>query len=442
MTEGPPPFPTARTFAGFTLGVVALTIYGSLVPFESQPRSFSDAVNAFEWVLHHRNRLESRSDGAANFILGFPLGYCLLGAFRIDHFGRVKSLVTAMILIPPCIAFSSAVEFAQLWFPKRTCSTTDIEAQTLGSTTGMAVWIFFGQKIVDWVRGVYATDRFGGKRGRILLVYLIVLLAIQVLPFDVSTSPGEVYKRIQDGKSVTVRPFAECAQIATEAKRVEKIVAWMRLAGVFLPVGILAAGLPGFWRTWAGFPGAMASAVLLGIGMELAQVPILSRHASTTDVMIVSAAMILGWVGALAVRRLGSIVYLGFAVGWTMFLIATGWYPFDFAVSAADRVTAWNLIPFAAIETKQYLMLLNEVLEVVVLYGPLGAAAGGVANTRHPRVGGVAAAGVAGTIELGQFWLAARTPATTDILLAAVGGALGAYVCMFIRTDSKKGFSA
>ena len=34
----------------------------------------------------------------------------------------------------------------------------------------------------------------------------------------------------------------------------EKVVAWMRLAGIFLPVGLLAAQLPGFWRTKAGLP--------------------------------------------------------------------------------------------------------------------------------------------------------------------------------------------
>ncbi len=436
MTVGPTPFPSSRTYALLVLGVVALTIYGSLVPFESQSRSFSDAVEAFEWVLQNRTHLESRSDGAANFLLGLPLGFCLLGTVRLDRRGRAKDIdiAFAIAILPLCIAFASAVEFSQLWFPKRTCSTTDIEAQSLGSTTGLIAWILCGQKLTNWLRGIWATDRYGGKVGRVILLYLFVLLVIQVLPFDVLTSPSEVFKRMGDEKEITVKPFAEWREIAAENKRVEKVVSWLHLVGVFLPVGILVSRLPGFWRTWAGLPVVFCSAVILGFLMEVAQVPVVSRHASVTDVIIEAGSVLLGWIGALACRsKAGPFVSFGFAVAWTAFLVATGWYPFDFNASVSDRVDASNLIPFIAIETTQYLMLLNEVLEVVVIYAPLGAVAVGFLNARSMWPGVALAAAVACGIEVGQIWLASRIPATTDILLASFGGGVGANVWLRLR---------
>ena len=45
--------------------------------------------------------------------------------------------MSAAGLLPLCSAFAAAVEFSQLWFPKRTCAGSDVIAQTLGSATGM-----------------------------------------------------------------------------------------------------------------------------------------------------------------------------------------------------------------------------------------------------------------------------------------------------------------
>jgi VanZ family protein len=430
VTAGHAPFPSVRTYVAAVLGVVALTIYGSLVPFEYKGRSFDDAVRSFDWVLQYRWHIESRADGIANFLLGVPLGFCLLGAVRLDRPGRLPAVGWGLALWPLCIAFAAFVEFSQLWFPKRTCSAADILCQSAGSAVGMLGWLVAGQRLTDWVRGIWATDRFGGRTGRVLLAYLAVLVAIQVLPFDVMTSPADVYRRVKNGKEVTLKPFAEWDDFAnSRTKQVEKVIAWLRLAGVFVPVGVLAAGLPGFWRTASGLPVVFGSAVMLGVAMEATQLPIHSRHASVTDVMIEAGAVLFGWGAGVAFRsRTGPAECMGFAIAWAGLLAAAGWYPFDFDLSVADRVSATNLIPFAAIETSQYLLLLNEVLEVVVLFAPLGAAAAGVIRAKSPWVGVIAAACVAAVIELGQVALVLRTPATTDVLLAAFGGWIGASV--------------
>jgi VanZ family protein len=309
----------------------------------------------------------------------------------------------------------------------------------------MVAWILAGQRLTDWVRGIWGSDRYGGRTGRLLLLYLFVLLVIQVLPFDVMTSVADVYRRLRDDHGITARPFDEWAATADRpGKRIEKVIAWLRLVGVFLPVGLLAARLPGVWRQWAALPVVLGSAVLLGVVMESAQIPIHSRHASPTDVLLEAGAVVLGWTAGMAVRTdSGPAATISFTVGWTALLMAAGWYPFEFDAGVADRVPITNLIPFMAIETSQYLMLLNEVMEVVVLYLPLGAAAAVLGGCRRPAWAGcAAAAGVAAVIETGQIWLPVRTPSTTDVVLAAVGGWLGADVWRRLRPDAGKGQSA
>src|SRR5207248_2325426 len=85
-TTRPPP--TRRTFALFVLGVVAFTVYGSLVPFEFRSRGAGEAADSFLWAMTRRAVPQSRSDALANVLLGVPLGFGLLGLARVDRPGK------------------------------------------------------------------------------------------------------------------------------------------------------------------------------------------------------------------------------------------------------------------------------------------------------------------------------------------------------------------
>ncbi len=122
----------SRTYALFTVGMVAFTLYGSYVPFHDQGRSWDDATGAFRWAMENRLAMESRSDWVANCMLGVPLGFCVLAALRVDRPSRPAALGTGLVLLPFCFGFAAAVEFGQLYFPGRTCAGSDVWAQGLG----------------------------------------------------------------------------------------------------------------------------------------------------------------------------------------------------------------------------------------------------------------------------------------------------------------------
>ena len=222
-----------RRFAAFAIGFALFTIYGSLVPFEHVPRTWDNAVSAFQGVFQKRLWPESRSDFAANFLLGLPLGVCLIGALRFGRNGMVGTILAAIVLLPLCAAFATAVEFAQLWFPARTCAGSDVVAQTLGSAAGMAGWLVAGPGLTRFLGRVWDAPSLGGRAGRAFFVYFLGLVAIQTLPWDITASPADWYRKIRD--HVTYVPFAEVTDASVPAEvRAKKPRDWAELA-VYLP---------------------------------------------------------------------------------------------------------------------------------------------------------------------------------------------------------------
>ena len=69
---------TRHWYAVLALGSASFTLFGSLVPFAFQGRPWGEAVDAFVAAMTGRITIESRSDAAANVMLGVPLGFALL----------------------------------------------------------------------------------------------------------------------------------------------------------------------------------------------------------------------------------------------------------------------------------------------------------------------------------------------------------------------------
>jgi VanZ family protein len=127
------------------LGAAAFILCGSLVPFDFRSRELGEAVDSFLWALQNRWRPQSRSDGIANVLLGIPFGFALVGLFRTGRTGRTGDLLLGGIVIPLCMAFAAAVEFAQLFVPERTCAGSDVLCQGFGAAIGAAGWTFAGR---------------------------------------------------------------------------------------------------------------------------------------------------------------------------------------------------------------------------------------------------------------------------------------------------------
>ena len=427
---------TARWYAALAVGVVAFTLYGSYVPFNYAPLPWDEATAAFDRVVRATLWPTSKSDWVANWCLGVPLGFCLLGALRVDRPGRAATLALGAAVVPVGLTFAAVVEFGQLYFPGRSCSGSDIWAQGLGTACGVAVWVVAGQRLTEAARQMLS--RLDGTRN-LLLVYGFCALVAQTLPLDLTASPADWYRRLRDG-TVTFVPLGELAARpgVTAAQDWKKVAAWCELLAIAVPGGVLVAGLTGRWKSANALPQVAIAGLVAGAVLEAAQWPVQSRHPSTTDVLVIALGVLAGWGVALAVADKGSRKYrpaLAAAFGqlWFGVLAVHHWQPFDFRppllAANAGRV---NWLPFDQQIAKTYLWGLEEMVHKAWLFVPLGVvAAWGWKRSSDRRATGYAVgvcAAAAVVLEFGQLLLPSRVGSPTDLLFAAAGGWAGAFV--------------
>ena len=414
------------------LGSAAFTLLGSLVPFEFLARPPGEAVNSFFWAMTSRALVQSRSDGIANVLLGVPLGFALLGYLCVDHpIPRTRVLLSGMTVLAGCVAFAAAVEFVQLFVPARTCAGSDVLAQGLGSVIGMFGWVAFGQRLTNEVRGA-ATG--SGTAGRFLVAYVLLLGFLQALPLDLSLSPYQAYYKFRDG-SVGLIPFQEF-RTPSRDDRWARAAALTKLAGLSLPVGLLAGCLPG--RFWApgNYARVLLAALALAVALELGQVLVKGRTTSATDALVGAAAVLIGWLFARfrAGRGLSFGDVLGLGSWWLLALGVVSWQPFAFT----QAVRPFDWIPGTPLDGGNPLVALEEMLTKVVLFGLGGAL---VVSLREPEptpprvlaVAGLFGLAVSAVFEAGQRLMPDHTPCITDVVLGGLGAFCGAWVVGKVR---------
>ncbi len=439
-----------RLFGWLALGVVAFTIYGSFVPFVLRPQPTDHPLASFRWALEQRTNIQSRSDFLANFALGMPLGFCMLAWRLLDRNPTRLNVVGCTIALwPLCVLLAIAVEFGQLYFEGRTTSGSDILAQAAGSLMGMCLFIACGQAAINRVRRQFDHPEIRTPAMALLVMYAGVLALTQLLPLDLSASPADWYRKFRDGKA-TLSPFSELGA-NTGIPLWRKVQAWLELAAVYLPVGLLLAfvprvdprPLPGVLPWVATVRVAMR---VFGLGLVLAavlegcQFLVMSRSPSTTDVLLGGGAVLLGWLLARGMgtgRGLDIEAALILAQAWLVWLAVAAWLPFEFESHIGGRRFAqMTWLPFETALEKNYLSGLEEILTKALLAVPFGvivAAYGSPAKRGRVAVAVALAVGVGLLLEVGQLYLRERVPAPMDVLYAAAGGWLGASATLKLR---------
>lgn len=434
----PPRLLGRRAYALLALGAVAFTLYGSYVPFHYRSRSWSDATDAFHWAMENRLAMQSRSDWVANCMLGVPLGFCLLAALRVDRPSRNAAVGTGLVLLPVCTAFAAAVEFGQLYFSGRTCAGSDVWAQGMGSTLGVLVWLLRGQWATDKVRSALEGQRDRGNALVPLLGYLGFAMLVEFLPFDLTISPAKLYHRANDADVTARVPLSELDYRAgrTEYDDWKKIQNWLELFALSWPLGALVARLPGKWQCIDGLPRVFGFALGVSILLELGQLPVESRHPSSTDVLVLTFGILVGWAAVLSfadrgVRKRRMRVALALGIVWFAALAVIHWHPFEFRAGiAGGRLADLEEVPMAGLAEKNYLWALDEVLSKFILFVTIGVLAIWGRKTATTRPGTLVpvliAGGIAAILEFGQAFIPIRTPGATDVLFGFVGGWIGA----------------
>ena len=403
-----------RALGLLVLGIVAFTVYGSLVPFDYHSRPWAEVVAAFRWAMTNRWWIESRSDGIANVMLGIPLGFGLLGFLQTGRSTRKGDALLGVALLPACLAFAAAVEFAQLYVPERTCSGSDVLCQGLGAVLGMAGWVIAGR----WLMA-HAEAAWNGAEpaSRLLVAYLVLLAFIQLLPMDLTASPRDLYRKLRD--DVVYVPFSELTGEATWGRTARLL----QVFGLFVPVGLLA-------RQTARLPPirVVLVAVALAVGMEALQLIVKSRVPSATDSAMGTVGAVFGWIVAARFRW-------SLAVLWFAGLAFISWQPFELV---ADPPLPFDWIPGLPLERGNPLFALEEMLTKCILFGLGGAllrpsdSAGSNDSIRQAAVLGLV---VSAIFEVGQTAFAQHSPCITDVLLGALGAAIGCRLAGSTLTD-------
>ena len=415
-----PPAPTRRTYAAAALGVAAFVAYASWVPFTFHAVPWDAATDAFARCMTGRAAVTSRSDGLVNVLVAVPLGYALLGACRADRGGVKGDVAAGLALLPACLGLAVGVEFGQVFIPSRTCAGSDVWCQGVGAALGMALWVGAGRTLTAHARVVWGRTHAAGAAGRLLPAYLALLAVIQALPLDLTPGPKDLYKKVRDeARFVPLGEFRGADGDGAWAAAAKIL----KLAGLYLPAGLLAARLPG--RFWASGPRVALAAVGLGVALESIQVAVHSRTPAATDALAGAAGAVVGWaIGRRWRGGVGPGAALGFGTLWAAALLAAYWEPFHFR----DPPGAFDWLPGMPLESGNPLSALEEMLTKLVLFAPAGVLVAATCGCRGGWVVAAAAGGiVSAVIEVGQLYLRTHTPCVTDVLLGGVGAVAGAW---------------
>jgi VanZ family protein len=432
--------PARRAYGWVAAALLVFAVYASLIPFELRAVPLDMAWAEFGARMLTPPLHISRADFLANILLFVPVGFCLAGALLADRARRLAAIPAAMVILPLSVAFSLLLEFLQIFAPGRVTGPSDVEAQAIGCLLGLGAWTIGGPGVTAWLRAAAASSR-EDRLARALVGYAALWVFVNLAPFDVVVSPGDLARRVRNGL-ITVVPFGGPTQTLSR-------VLWdvMATFGTAIPLGAL--GLVG----WTG-PGlrrggraAFAVGAMLVVAVEAAQIFIRSHAADAGDVLVGWLGVALGaWLGIRLLSRDTAArtdrgVVSGWAVaalaGWFAVLCGYHWMPFDFTSDSADirrRLAQMSLVPFAGHHSGSDIRALNDVLVKLALSAPLGVITTFVVRHREgvsaaAMMAGLAlAAAVFSVVEAGQLFLPSRVPGLTDILLGIVGAGAGLWL--------------
>jgi VanZ family protein len=425
-------FPTRRSFGWLSLAGLVLVVYASWTPFDFQPLSFEEARDQFGEVLGGPLRIASRADWVANVLLMVPAGFCLMAALGLDR-PRGGALGDAVLALPVCLAASVIVEFGQVFLPNRCSALSDIVAQGIGAVFGSFLWVGVGQQASEWLRRFWTPREGVGLSARLLPIYIVLLLAVHLVPLDVTVSPTELYRKFTSGR-VNLIPF-----VMTEADPYAFVQKILITTLYFFVLGLLLPGLPGaLWRDRRRVGPVLLRALALAGCLLGLKVLIVSRGFDINDVLVAGLAALAGWFVALHCRDLWGrdeawlALRAGLFVLWLALVTFVTWQPFDFDMALAEyRVGGLTLLPFVDHWQGSELLALENVVQKAVLYLPLGVLLTtwqGVPSRLTWVPTFLVAAVIALVLEAGQVILISRSPSVSDVYVQTAGAVLGSII--------------
>ena len=429
-------FPTRNHFLGLALAYACFTVYGSLVPLHFQYLPFSDALVRFMNIPYLSLGIGSRADWVSNILLFIPAGFLWSGFFlETQKHGPVGKTVIALSIFVFLTAFSVGIEFIQIWFPPRTVSLNDIAAESIGAMSGIVLWMGLGPCLTRWIRSFGFRNTTGSKLQWVLEAYGIGFLIYCFMPFDLTLSITEIWRKFQQGKIIWL-PFGHFRL------ELQVFYGYFKEMVSFIPVGMLFAVWKIHTITWA---------VLFVFLVEIGQLFVYSRSSDMTDMVIGIAGMIIGFKIMNKNTRKSDETkihpvypWIGLCLLYAFFLIAVFCYPFDVTHDRAlikTRYLEFFRVPFSVLYYGSEYNAISEVLKKGLFFAPLGMGFAKIISmiTVSGRVkfflsfvSMVFSALVALVIEIFQIFMPSKIADFTDIILCLSGSLAGFIIVRYI----------
>lgn len=298
------PLPHDRTVPAWpALAYLALLIYGSLLPFDLQPRSAPEAWAAFTRLSQETSSLVSWSDWGLNIALYVPLALLALCALPLRrHWARFAGSLAVVIA---CIGLSACIEFAQMFLSSRTPLFRDIVANALGAGIGALLAPVAGPGLA----GLAALVRRSAARtyGPFPLIRAVLIVAVVPYLLLLSWGSGWISREWLAPDAALARlggmpllPF----QRAYFADTLFAIRSATIVVVAFIPMGIFA-----WLLRWAPASGrglmrrAWAISALASLGLEAGKLFIAGRQPDAGNLLLALAGGTLGGCAAWFLSR-------------------------------------------------------------------------------------------------------------------------------------------
>jgi VanZ family protein len=425
----------AGRYLAWTALYLAFVIYGSLIPFRFRALPFADAWRQFLDIPFLTLGLAHRADWVANILLYVPLGVLLAALLSL----RLRPSLAAAAAFALGGAVAVTLEFAQLYFPRRTVSLNDILAEVLGSGLGALFWLGVRHRL-GALRHVLSAP--GERVPRILaLLYAIAYLAFAFFPLDFLVSVQELRWKLAGGYVGWWQAARGCARgLSCPGTRATEVLAALPLGaglGLWLPPKPWGAGLARAVRLGLGLGFVIeglqfftasnitqvASAVSRGMGVALGYILYrLALHEMPSR----SLRLLRRPAGAIA----ASVIYLSTSLA----LALPGKGPWLDWQAIGERLAQMPFLPFYYHYYTSETRALESFLLNFALYLPIGMLARGIAAGPPTRGRAWASAGLGAlwglALEAAKLGLRQGRPDPTNVLVAAAGAMFGYWLAV------------
>jgi VanZ family protein len=398
--------------------------YGTLLPF--------DFSATWEQVETRRHQFlaqplagASRTDVVSNVLLFLPWG----GLVAVWLTRRRAGLGTALVAgTASGFTLSGLVEALQLLSPSRTSSWIDLATNTAGSALGVVLGWSAAHVISPGVEAELKSRAARRPLAALTAVTALGVLLASLAPFDVSLDVGDLKASVKAARLLPFGPpVGRPAPAAEPWAWAGEVLVWTMFGGLCA----LALKDARFLRL-RGVGLTVVTVAGLSTVIELAQLAIPSRRFDATSIALAAVGAAVGaFVVLRGARRTPRDWVIPALILWALAVPLEAWTPPRFGARGVRDLSGEMLVPFLAYYRRTDIHALADVVVQTMRYVPLGA----LLALRHGRESGWRAGaiglGVGLVLEVGQFFIADRTPEITDALSGAVGSWLGCVLAKY-----------